>query len=180
MKILFGITTANQLEYTIKCLESLKLNAESCHVDVIVADDCSNDGTQDYLKKQGVELIQKNKPKGVTDSWNLIYREFKQREYDCLIISNNDILIPSSNFFSSITTCLESAIILGTLCNRRGVPFNESQAAESYMNKQIDVDLPENYNEVHNHLSITNKGKLLSVESINGYFMCFFQRNTFL
>tara|TARA_R110001592_G_scaffold84870_1_gene250836 strand:- start:11 stop:817 length:807 start_codon:yes stop_codon:yes gene_type:complete len=102
MKILLVITTYNESEYTKLCFDSIKKLEDD--IDVLVIDDCSTDDTIDLCKEYGYEVITKKEGKGLTDSWNIGYNEFKTRwvinssgiedNYSYLIIANNDILIP--------------------------------------------------------------------------------------
>jgi len=91
-KILLVITTYNQSEYTKLCFDSLKKLDDD--FDVLVVDDYSSDDTVEICNKYGYEIFTKDKPGGLTDSWNIGYERFKNKNYDYVIIANNDILIP--------------------------------------------------------------------------------------
>jgi GT2 family glycosyltransferase len=88
-KTLLAITTYNQLKYTEICRESIP---EIEDLDVIFVDDKSTDNTVEHLKSKGSKVIEKDKGAGLTDSWNLAYRIFKEQDYNALIISNNDVV----------------------------------------------------------------------------------------
>jgi len=93
-RILFAITTYNQLEYTKLCIESLKKHTHKIF-DILIVDDFSNDGTPDWSTKNNIQTISKRKPEGATSSWNLAYLYFKEHiEYKYFIIASNDILVP--------------------------------------------------------------------------------------
>jgi GT2 family glycosyltransferase len=68
-KVLFLITTYNQLEYTKLCIESLN-KVNDIDFDVLVIDDCSNDGTQQWCKDNNIKIIEKPTGKGLTHTWN--------------------------------------------------------------------------------------------------------------
>jgi len=87
---LLVFTTFNQLDMTRKCMEY------ACELgyDILVIDDCSTDGTQEYLTQIKVETMLKSERKGLTDSWNFAYKYFKTFNYSHLILCNNDVLIP--------------------------------------------------------------------------------------
>jgi glycosyltransferase involved in cell wall biosynthesis len=74
MKILLAITTYNQLNYTKKLVNTLK-TLTIPGLDIVFIDDVSKDGTQDFIKKCGYTLIERNEPKGLTWSWNIAYRK---------------------------------------------------------------------------------------------------------
>jgi len=88
-KTLLAITTYNQLKYTEICRQSIP---EIEGLDVIFVDDKSTDNTVENLKSKGSKVIEKDKGAGLTDSWNLAYRIFKEQDYNALIISNNDVI----------------------------------------------------------------------------------------
>ena len=89
-RILVAVTTCGQADYTARCLKSLAKH--SC--DVAVIDDCSHDHTADVCHRMNVEFLGRHFPMGLTQSYNLAYRRFLQLNYDCLIISNNDVIVP--------------------------------------------------------------------------------------
>ena len=91
-KTLLVITTYNESEYTKLCFDSLKKLDDE--IDILVIDDYSTDNTVDLCKEYGYEVITKDDGMGLTHSWNLGYQEFKENNYDYLILANNDILIP--------------------------------------------------------------------------------------
>ena len=101
-KILLVITTYNQSKYTKLCFDSLEKLDDN--FDVLVVDDYSTDDTLEICREYNHEVITKDEPLGLTDSWNKGYYEFKNRwfvnesgmddNYDFLILANNDILIP--------------------------------------------------------------------------------------
>lgn len=101
-KLLFIITTYNELQYTkplVEQLKNLKLNSpeleENIEIDILVIDDYSIDETIKWCEQNDVSIIKKTKGMGLTHSWNMGYRYFSNsEEYDYCIISNNDVLVP--------------------------------------------------------------------------------------
>jgi len=91
--ILLCLTTYNNIKYTKLCIESINLHKNKM-VDVVVIDDFSTDETVKWCEENKISVIQKNEGKGLTDSWNVAYRLFKELDYEYLIIANNDIIIP--------------------------------------------------------------------------------------
>jgi len=87
-KTLLVVTTFNQLKYTEICRKSIP---SIDNLDVLFIDDKSTDNTVEHLKSHGANVFEKDEGRGLTDSWNLAYRIFK-KDYDNLIISNNDVV----------------------------------------------------------------------------------------
>lgn len=122
-KPLLVFTTFNQLDMTRKCLEY----AQDLGYDILVIDDNSTDGTQEYLSQIKVETLLKSERKGLTDSWNWAYKYWKMsKEYSHLVLCNNDVLIPSwaieglmSDFALTVPMCNESGA--GYACKDQGV-----------------------------------------------------------
>jgi len=171
-KTLLVLTTANQLEYTKKTIQSFKLSAPD-FVDLLVIDDHSIDGTPEYCKNNDIQFITKRVSKGVTHSWNIGYSVFKERNYNYLILANNDILIPFGAIKNFIKV-LENHVITSVLCNRSGVPFDIMQAID-YNFDLSDLGCNpedfENYQKVQDFLSMkqmTVNYKL--VHKVNGFF----------
>ena len=109
MRITFGVTTRNQLNYTKLCLESFWKqwfnNApKDCFVDFVVADNDSTDGTVEYiknlvlLKKEGslnnysFTLINMGGNFGTPKSFNTIYKVFDNTKGDYCFFANNDVV----------------------------------------------------------------------------------------
>jgi len=101
-KILFVITTYNQMSYTEMLhnrLTAFKLSSpeivSGIEIDILVVDDASTDATVEWCTINGINIIKKDQGKGLTDSWNKGYKYFKEhKEYKYIIISNNDVLVP--------------------------------------------------------------------------------------
>ena len=90
-KTLIAITTLDQPSYTKQTLHSLS-NAKN--VDIELWDDCSKEPhiLEKLGEMYGAKFIEKKNPQGLTDSWNRIYRRFKESDYDNCFIINNDII----------------------------------------------------------------------------------------
>ena len=136
-KILLVITTYNESEYTKKCFESMEHLDED--IDVLVIADCSTDDTVDICNQYGYEVITKDEVKGLTDSWNLGYQRFKEKNhllyegYDYLIIANNDILIPIGSL-TELLSVFEKwpYTVVVPLSTENGVGHTERQAIDKY------------------------------------------------
>ncbi len=95
-KTLVAITTLDQPSYTKQTLQSIN-HTES--IDIEMWDDCSKEPhvLEKIGEMYGAKFITKTKPCGLTDSWNRIYRRFKESDYtNCFIINNDIITTPSA------------------------------------------------------------------------------------
>ena len=168
MKILFAITTANQLDYTVKIIDSLN-NCGINNTDIVIFDDASNDGTVVWCHKNKIEIITKEEPKGLTHSWNLAYKKFKSENYDHLILSNNDLIIPK-NAIENLIEVNNKYTIAGPLSTLKGVGHQPLQDVRNYYNFEIDEYDFKNTQDIQNHL-IQNplEKKNEHVDFINGF-----------
>lgn len=127
--ILFCITTYNQLEYTKLFYDSLQ-GVNDVEYELLVVDDFSDDDTVQWCKEKNITLIEKEKPYGLTHSWNLAYDYFKNnKQYQYLIIANNDILVPNGAL-SEMVKVFERypASVVVPLSTKKGVGHNPVQA----------------------------------------------------
>ena len=86
------ILTYNNLEYTKKCLESIKKYTEKNSYEIIIVDNNSTDGTREYLKKEKnlkVILNDSNEgfPKGVNKGIKIA-----NKENDILLLNNDTVV----------------------------------------------------------------------------------------
>jgi glycosyltransferase involved in cell wall biosynthesis len=86
MKVLF--TTYNRLEYSKIALEALKKTG----CEIIVIDNASTDGTQDWLKGQNVWVIYNKENLGVSGAMNQFLEITKNDEYVGKV--DNDTVVP--------------------------------------------------------------------------------------
>ena len=163
-KILLVITTYNQSKYTKLCFDSLEKLDDN--FDVLVVDDYSTDDTLEICREYNHEVITKDEPLGLTDSWNKGYYEFKNRwfvnesgmddNYDFLILANNDILIPKGALGELLDTFhnWNSSLVVPT-STEYGVGHNLPQSVNHFYSG-IEPDEPNNYQ--------TTQDKILEVK----------------
>jgi len=62
-------------------------------LDILVVDDASppSGGIVDFCVVKRLPIITKDRPLGLTSSWNLAYDYMVRRGYDCCILSNDDV-----------------------------------------------------------------------------------------
>lgn len=111
MRVSIIIPVYNQIEYTRKCIESIKKNTSNTDYEIIVIDNASEDGTGDFFKKQDVVYIYNNENKGVAKAWN---QGIKQAKGDYVCIINNDIIV-CKNWLSEFIRIYESMKNIGIL-----------------------------------------------------------------
>jgi len=94
-KTLVAITTLDQPSYTKQTLHSI---SETKDIDIELWDDYSKEPhvLEKIGEMYGAKFVSKDKPRGLTDTWNRIYRRFKDSDYDNCFIINNDIVTSPS------------------------------------------------------------------------------------
>ena len=138
MKTLLAITTYNQLKYTKLLVESLA-SVNLTGIDVIFIDDVSTDGTIKYLTESKHLFKGREIPKGLTESWNIAYRMFKNKNYDNLIIANNDILL-SQGSLNEMISLLKTNSFVVPLSTKKGAGHNwKEQGIDKYYPNLINA-----------------------------------------
>tara|TARA_R110002110_G_scaffold31903_13_gene111607 strand:- start:2756 stop:3580 length:825 start_codon:yes stop_codon:yes gene_type:complete len=181
-KVLFLITTYNQLEYTKLCIESLN-KVNDIDFDVLVIDDCSNDGTQQWCKDNNIKIIEKPTGKGLTHTWNEGYRYFRDNpEYTHWVNSNHDVIVPNGALSQLAFTLNKWPFsLVSPMGDKNGVGHNPHQFIGNYFNgldtKSQD---PKNTQDIQDHLLTAReqlkKGKDLYIvdpirmKHFNGFF----------
>jgi GT2 family glycosyltransferase len=107
-KTVIGLTTFNRLELTKKCISNLLLNTSE-PFELAIADNCSTDGTREYLKDlysqnliQNLILFDKNY--GVAPASNSIWEKYSNHYY---IKLDNDILIKNPQWLTEMLDIIE-------------------------------------------------------------------------
>jgi len=100
------IPVYNKVEYTKKCLESLfrntDLTSHSC--ELILLNDGSSDGTEDYFKELGIRKVLTLKHNVKAMIFSLMYRVCEGK-YAAFV--NNDTIL-TSNWLDNLLTCIQS------------------------------------------------------------------------
>lgn len=89
--MLMVITTSNTWPMAERLLTSLAALTE--HVDLLVVDECSTDGTRLNLAQLGVPTLLVNASMGVAHSWNLGYQHFVRHNYTYLVYADSEVLL---------------------------------------------------------------------------------------
>jgi len=93
--ITISILTFNKVEYTKKCLESIFNNTPFPEHRIVVTDNCSTDGTIEYLEslEDKIQIIKNNENMGFAKAHNNIINKFKE---DDIVLMNNDVEVPKN------------------------------------------------------------------------------------
>ena len=164
MKTLLAITTFNQVAMTRECIEYLqKHNVRT--PDIIIVDDCSTDGTLDYIKD--FRHITKTNRAGLTDSWNRVYKHFKKcYGYEYLIISNNDVLFP----VGSIDGLKSKHPLTVPMTNKKGAGLTrKDQDVSNFFRIDVYPEVPELAHRVQSQLDKA----FAPIKWWTGFCMCF-------
>ena len=88
MKNLLVLTTAGRLHFLRDAITTLR-----DPLDVLVVDDATPEkvGIGAFCEKHGLHFITKTKPRGLTHSWNMAWRFFRDNDYNACILSNDDV-----------------------------------------------------------------------------------------
>lgn len=93
-KVVAVITTFNGLEWTKKCVESIRALRSSHDISLVVSDNCSTDGTLDWLKGEGIRCYTLFGRRSVSAGLNLGLKKALEQRPDYLLIMNNDVILP--------------------------------------------------------------------------------------
>jgi GT2 family glycosyltransferase len=126
------IVSFDNLVFTRLCLESLLANTEHHPYEVIVVDNCSTDGTGNYLRELAeghshVRLVMNRRNIGFAPASN---QGLALARGDLLVLLNNDTMVPPG-WLMRLAAKLENADIglVGAVTNRIG---NEAEIEASY------------------------------------------------
>ena len=122
------ILTFNHLEYTQECIKSIRKYTKKNTYEILVIDNCSTDGTKDWLQRQvDVKAIYNDEnlgfPKGCNQGISLA------NPNNDILLLNNDTIV-TENWLDNLKICLYSNHLIGavgSVCNqhenRQGVSF---------------------------------------------------------
>lgn len=102
--ITISMLTFNKLEYTKACLESLFMNTKYPVHEIVVSDNGSTDGTQDFLKSLGnrIVFVDNKENLGFAKAHNKIINMYSEND---IVLVNNDIEVPFG-WLSTIQHCI--------------------------------------------------------------------------
>ena len=109
-RLLLVMLTYNALDMTKRAVESIR----SYHdYDLFVVDNKSTDGTQEWLKKHGVDYV--SRKTSVAAAQNIGVERFKEGEHDYLVFLNNDIIL-RYDALNALVDCAIKSKAWGVMC----------------------------------------------------------------
>lgn len=140
------LTTFNFLEKTRACLESFARTADVPYR-LVVVDNASSDGTPDYMRKSGLEVLINPKPVDLTKALNQGIRHLlADRTVDAIIWIHNDMLF-FKGWLSRLVAVVENRPDIGKLApwNVSGNPAQYSDEwAQRFMDNHWQEFIPGN------------------------------------
>lgn len=137
MKTSIIILTYNNLEYTKKCIDSIRKYTNKDSYEIIVIDNHSHDGTVQWLKNQEyIRTIFNNENLDFAKGCN---QGIKIAKGDNILLLNNDVVV-THNWLDNMINCLYSSSIIGAV----GPLTNYSSNFQS-----IDVDYNDDLEKMH-------------------------------
>ena len=178
MKNLLAITVAGQTKWLEEAIVTLRNSHHCLPMDVLVVDDATL-GIKEFFGRhgglEGIRLITKLKPSGLTNSWNLAYQYFKENNYDNCILSNDDVRFPEG-FYEGLIEGLKEFDIVAPLTNNPGYGYDcESSPFCQDVKRYVDIKpTANNYNRVQQILSQRNRsGSFRPSNIFNGFCFAF-------
>jgi len=98
MKITVGIPVFNRVNTIGNCIESVLFQKTDTDVDILVVDNCSNDGTknllQGYANNEKINIIYNTENVGLANNWSKV---FKEANGDFVyLLHSDDIMLPGA------------------------------------------------------------------------------------
>lgn len=160
------ILTFNQLEYTKKCIESIRKYTPESH-EIIFIDNGSKDGTVEFLRRLVSEntnyrLIENKENRGFAGGCNQGIREARG---EFILLLNNDVIV-TEGWLSGLINCLKSspdAGIIGPMTNN----ISGLQRIEVDYKKEEEID------DFARRFHGTYKGRRIPLRRIVGFCMLF-------
>ncbi|CQR71216.1 N-acetylglucosaminyl-diphospho-decaprenol L-rhamnosyltransferase [Sporomusa ovata DSM 2662] len=112
MKTSIVILTFNQLEYTKKCIDSIRQYTKKNEYEIIIVDNNSTDGTNSWLKEQhDIKTIFNKENVGFPKGCN---QGIAVSTGDNILLLNNDVIV-TSNWLDNLVQCLYSQNEIGAV-----------------------------------------------------------------
>lgn len=136
-KISIIISTYNNLKYSKLCIDSIRRYTENDTYEIIVVDNNSTDGTQDWLKEQKyIKTIFNNENLGFVKGCNQGIK-LSRKNNDILLLNNDTIVTP--NWLKNLIKALYSSKNVGAVgavtnscSNHQTIDFNYSNSTELF------------------------------------------------
>jgi len=138
MDVSIIVPVHNELEYTKKCIESIKKNSENINYEIIIIDNGSRDETGDFIKGIGCRYIYNNENIGVAKAWN---QGIKNSKGDFVCIINNDIIVCKDWLlnFLKFYKAKENIGILSPATREGQLNYNFEKYSEDFIKKMKNI-----------------------------------------
>ncbi|WP_066022704.1 MULTISPECIES: glycosyltransferase [Clostridium] len=137
------ILTYNNLEYTKQCIESIRKNTKNSEYEIIVVDNCSNDGTREWLNNQeDIILILNEENVGFPKGCN---QGIEVASGDNILLLNNDVIV-THNWLDNMIKCLYSSDNIGAVGPVSNSVSYYQQINTNYTNLEELIDFAQGYN----------------------------------
>lgn len=169
MKNLLAITVAGQTRWLQEAIATLR-----DHLDILVIDDATP-GMKEFCSENKLNFVTKLKPMGLTNSWNMAYQYFKEKDYDNCILSNDDVSFPQG-FSEGLIEGLKEFNLLGPLTNTPGRGYDiESTPFCQYVGRYVSMKPTEkNFDDMQKILSERYRNAPFRPSNIvNGFCLAF-------
>ena len=115
-KVAIVILTFGQLDYTKKCLDSIRAHTDGVRYEIVVVDNASPDNTPVWLKAEKAagrldHLILNQENLGVAGGWNKGLAGLSP-DADYVLILNNDVIVPD-HWLRNLVRCADSSPDIG-------------------------------------------------------------------
>lgn len=160
------ILTFNQLEYTKKCVESIRRFTPENH-EIIFVDNASKDGTREWLKKlvsedSNYRLIENKENLGFAKGCNQGISESKG---EFILLLNNDVIV-TEGWLSGLIDCLKSAPDAGIV----GPMTNNISGLQKV---EVDYKNGDGIDDFARRFKKTFRGRRIPLRRIVGFCMLF-------
>lgn len=137
------ILTYNNLDYTKKCIESIRKNTKKGEYEIVIVDNCSSDGTREWLEKQNDMVLILNEenmgfPKGCNQG-------IEASSGDNILLLNNDVIV-THNWLDNMIKCLYSSKDIGAVGPVSNSVSYYQQITTSYSNLKELEEFAKEYN----------------------------------
>ncbi len=145
------ILTYNKLEYTQKCIDSIRKFTSSGSYEIVIVDNNSTDGTVEWLKAQGdIRTIFNNENMGFPKGCN---QGIEISRGNSILLLNNDVIV-TPNWLNNLNTCLFSSDNIGAVgpvtncCHIQEIPVSYTTTDEMIeFSKSFNISDPKKWEE---------------------------------
>ena len=147
------------------------LNKRRGTYDILIIDDGSKVNIKKTADEYGAIFKGKEKGKGLTHSWNMGYKFFKDNNYERCVLASDDVIFPE-DIPIDLFKGLDKYLIVGPLSSPRGCGGEPAQSVEIYKRTNRDY---KDAKLIQKQLQSLDK-RFIAVTHINGFCFSFSRR----